>query len=338
MSKQPLNDNRRHLFLTGGTGFFGKALLRFWLARSHGERPETVTVLTRNPERFLNEYPEFAALGWLRFTRGDVCKPESLPKSAHFTHVLHAAADSTNGGALQLLDRFDQIVSGTRNMLRYAVECGAKRFLLTSSGGVYGRQPADMLKIKEDYCGLPEPLNSANTYGVAKRAAEHLCALYANTHGLEVVIARCFAFVGPDLPLDVHFAIGNFVRDAIEREQITVSGDGTAIRSYLDQQDLALWLDTLLNNGLSGKAYNVGSDRAISIAELAHLVRDLLAPGKPVKILGRAEDNNAIRSRYVPDIDLAKRELGLGVNITLEHSIESTALAAQQRALKIRQG
>ena len=159
-----------------------------------------------------------------------------------FTHVLHAAADSTLGPQRSPLQRYDQIVDGTRNLLDFAVACGVQRFLLTSSGGVYGPQPEDMAKIPEDWLGMPDPLNPANAYGVGKRAAEHLCALYHATHGIDTVIARCFAFVGEDLPLDVHFAIGNFIRDALWAEEIIVGGDGTPLRSYLDQRDLAQWL------------------------------------------------------------------------------------------------
>lgn len=331
MVSQQFRNEHRNILLTGGTGFFGKALLRYWMNLLPNERPKMVTVLSREPVRFLSDYPEFQHLEWLRFIKGDVCIAESLPNSANFTDILHAAADSTNGGELKLVDRFDQIVSGTRNMLNYAVNSGTKRFLLTSSGGVYGRQPPEILRFKEDYCGMPDPLNSANTYSVAKRSAEHLCALFAQSHEIDVVIARCFAFVGPDLPLDVHFAIGNFIRDALDRDEITVSGDGTAIRTYLDQHDLALWLDTLILKGRPGQAYNVGSDKEISIADLAKLVRDLLSPNKEVKILGKAQADNFMRSRYVPDIDLAECELGLKVFTHLEQSILSTAQIAQQR-------
>jgi UDP-glucuronate decarboxylase len=322
------------LLLTGGTGFFGKAILRHLMGqynlKSSGDLPEQVVVLSRSPDAFLLLYPEFKNLGWLRFQRGDVEDPTSLPNNEKFTHVLHAAADSTNASKLTNLRRYDQIVSGTRNLLNLAVSCGAKRFLLTSSGAVYGVQPPHLDLIPEDWQGIPDPLNPANAYGIGKRVAEHLCASYTQKYGLQTAIARGFAFVGPDLPLDVHFAIGNFIRDALWRDEITVAGNGTPLRSYLDQQDLAHWLLKLLNNGHPGQAYNVGSDQAISIAQLAHLVRDIVAPGKTVRILGAREGNGA-RSVYIPSIQKAGDDLGLVVSVCLEDAIRETAIAAGAR-------
>jgi UDP-glucuronate decarboxylase len=321
-------DSQAHILLTGGTGFFGKALLRHWGDHELcGQTVPLVTILSRDPERFVKENPTLASSKWLRLIDGDVCNPLTLPRNLVFSHILHAATDSTMGPQLDPTDRYDQIVNGTRNLLDFAVASGVKRFLLTSSGGVYGSQPFDMERIPEDFLGMPDPLNPANAYGVAKRMAEHLCALFHEKHGLEVVIARCFAFVGQDLPLDVHFAIGNFIRDALWRDAITVSGDGTAVRSYLDQRDLAVWLLTLLENGKSCRAYNVGSDQAVSIADLAHQVRDLISPTKPVRIQVKAESNGA-RLRYVPDISLVQEELGLKVTISLADAILTTARAA----------
>jgi dTDP-glucose 4,6-dehydratase len=242
--------------------------------------------------------------------------------------VLHAATDSTIGPSLTPLQRYDQIVEGTRNILDLAVTTGARRFLLTSSGAIYGPQPPDLAAIPEDWPGSPPLAEPSTAYGQAKRAAEHLCALVGEQHGLETVVARCFAFVGPDLPLHVHFAIGNFIRDALTADAITVSGDGTPLRTYLDQSDLAHWLLTLLEHGRPGQAYNVGSDEVISIAALAHLVRDILAPHKPVHILGQPNPG-AARNRYVPDISKVLRELGLSVHVHLAESIRRTSAAAQ---------
>lgn len=312
------------LLLTGGTGFFGKALLRYRLPLGEPTALR-LFVLSRNPEQFLAEYPEFSGHSSLTFLKGDIQQRDTLPWGHGFTHVLHAATDSTIGPSLIPLQRYDQIVDGTRNILDLAVATGARRLLLTSSGAIYGPQPADLAAIPEDWPGSPPLAEPSTAYGQAKRAAEHLCALVGEQHGLETVVARCFAFVGPDLPLNVHFAIGNFILDALMADGITVSGDGTPLRTYLDQSDLAHWLLTLLEHGRHGQAYNVGSDQVISIAALARLVRDVLAPNKPVHILGQPNPG-AARNRYVPDIRKAQQELGLSCTVPLAEAIRRSAL------------
>ena len=309
---------------TGATGFFGRSLLRHIKAQDKG-RSEW-HLLSRDPQGFSQRWPDLAAVPHTTWHQGDIMM---LADSQYppLTHVVHAAADSTSAAHLSHLQRFDQILEGTRRVLDLAVARGAKRLLFASSGGVYGRQPSGLLAIPEAYLGMPDPLGCQNVYSVAKRAAEHLCALYSEEYGLEIVIARCFAFVGEDLPLDVHFAIGNFIRDALWADEIVVNGDGTPIRSYLDQRDLARWLLALLSDGRSGEAYNVGSDQAITIGDLAHLVRDLVSPGKTVRILGKPVDN-AERNRYVPDINKIGRDLGLRPSFSLEKSIRDAAEAA----------
>jgi len=315
-----------NLLITGGTGFFGRALIKYLEAErlAIGALPfEQITILSRSPEKFCLNYPALANLVWIRWHAGDVLNPDTFPRQ-NFSHILHAAADSTDAAALTPLQRYQQIVSGTQNILDFAVQHGTKRFLLTSSGGVYGPQPDGMVLIPETYNGIPDPLLLSSTYGIAKRQAEHLCALYGEQFGLETVIARCFAFVGEDLPLNAHFAIGNFIRDALWHEAITVAGDGTPLRSYLDQRDLAHWLSCLLLQGQPRQAYNVGSDQGISVADLAYLVRDTLAPRKSVHILG-VPDQQLQRNRYIPNIAKARTSLQLDVRISLEQAIAHAA-------------
>jgi UDP-glucuronate decarboxylase len=318
-----------NILITGGTGFFGSSLLRLLEADKPQNKSE-ISVLSRDPTRFQYSQPELANL--VEWIKGDILRPQSLSKSSSFSHILHGAADSTSGPLRSPLSRFIQICEGTRNLLDYALVCGATRFLFTSSGAVYGGEGGQPKGVdyQETHRACVDPLRADSAYAMGKLAAEQLCALYAAEHGLEIVIARCFAFIGEDLPLNVHFAIGNFIRDALWSDEIIVNGDGTPIRSYLDQRDLAHWLMTLLRDGKAGEAYNVGSDRAISIADLAHLVRDLVSPEKPVRILGRPVDN-AERSRYVPDIRKIHRDLGLRPTYTLEQSILDTAAAARAR-------
>lgn len=319
------------MLLTGGTGFFGKALLRQYLLSRDSFFSE-IAVLTRNSEKFLSSFPEFSGHKSVTFLKGDIQQPSSLPSGRSFTHIVHAAADITNGPIITPLERYDQIVDGTRNILNLAVATGVKRFLYISSGAVYGSQPANLHAIPEDWIGSPPLEETSTVYGQAKRSAEHLCALVGKQHGFETVVARCFAFVGPDQPLDLHFAIGNFIRDALRGKAVTVSGDGSAQRTYLEQSDLANWLLTILINGRTGQAYNVGSDEIINITELACLVRDLLAPGIPVRTLSEPH-HDIPRKRYVPDIRKAQRELGLNVTNSLVEAICKTANYHRNRRL-----
>jgi UDP-glucuronate decarboxylase len=296
-------------------------MLRYWQAEAAGRGPEfSVSILTRSKDRFLADNPMFVIPRFVEFIEGDVLRPETLPDNQSFTHILHAATDSTIGPLMEPLARYEQIVNGTRHLLDFAAKTGVRRFLLASSGGIYGAMPSDMERFTEAFTGAPDLLSVGNAYSTGKRASEHLCMLYQHKFGIESVIARCFAFVGVDLPRTVHFAIGNFINDALDSPSIIVNGSGLPLRSYMDQRDLAKWLMTLLAEAPGGQAYNVGSDQAVSIRDLACMVRDSISPGKPVDIRGNPAADNS-RNIYVPDITKA-RSIGLRLNYSLRDSID----------------
>lgn len=169
----------------------------------------------------------------------------------------------------------------------------------------------------------PRPIGYANAYGQAKRIAELFCSIYYKHYEIETTIARCFAFVGPYLNLDIQYAIGNFIRDALKGGPIIVNGDGTPLRSYLYAADLAIWLWTVLFKGGAATAYNVGSDTPISIAELAHKIATIVSNKCEVQITKKPSLITE-RNRYVPSIDKARTELGLDCRIGLEESIKRT--------------
>jgi dTDP-glucose 4,6-dehydratase len=245
------------------------------------------------------------------------------------THIIHAATESTsNQNASDPQAMFDVCVEGTRRVLALSREKAVQHVLFTSSGAVYGRQPPELSHLSEDFTGGPDPLDRRNAYAEGKRAAEFLCGLAASDpiRPVPVTIARCFAFVGPHLPLDVHFAIGNFVRDALNGGPIRVSGDGTPYRSYLYSADLVEWLVTILLRGRPGRAYNVGSEQAISIGELAGRVAHIMASGRPDR--GRPEVTfarqavpGALAARYVPSCQRCRDELSLVPRTSLDDAI-----------------
>lgn len=314
----------KHLLLTGGTGFFGQWLLTLAdQLNRQGCRLE-VTVCSRDPARFLTAQPWYRECDWLHWFGSDVRELRQIPGSRPDL-ILHAAADTSALAHTRPLELFETITQGARLVLELAVRYEVERVLVTGSGAQYGALPSDCA-VREDYLGACRSNSATSAYAEGKRVQETLAAIYGEVHGLTVVMTRCFAFSGPILPMDGHFAIGNFVRQALSSDAICLSSDGSAVRSYLHGADLAVWLLKLLLDGIAGSVYNVGSDQAIRIADLARRVRSRIAPDKRV-LLGSVLEGGG-GSFYVPDISRA-RSLGLDVWTQLDDSIDAMAAWAR---------
>jgi len=316
------------IFISGGTGFFGTWLLEsfVWVNQILKLNAQAM-VLTRNPAAFQKKCPHLFQESCLEFYEGDI-KDFTFP-SQTFSHVIHAATDaSAELNKNNPIAMYKTILDGTQRILEFATQAKVKHFLFLSSGAVYGRQPLELSHVSEDYLASFQFDSSA--YASGKQAAENLCHLYAKQHGIAIKIARCFAFVGPYLPLDIHFAIGNFIRDGLEGRAIQIGGDGTPMRSYLYAADLMIWLWTILFKGQSLRAYNVGSDEAYSIAEIARLVAKNFDPAMEVNIAKTASPG-VLPERYIPDITRARDELGLSPQITLTEAISRTKTWNQQK-------
>jgi len=208
------------LFLTGGTGFFGRWLTETfdYANRRLSLRARRLTLSRRGLPR-----PDY----W----QGDV---RSFPfPPGRFRFLIHAALDAAD---------LTTSTEGTRHVARFTAQAGVDRWLFTSSGAAFHPDT---------------PLGAAKVE--AERAAR------------TAVIARCYSFIGPYLPLDRTFAAGNFLLDKLARRPIRVQGDGSAVRSYLYAAELAVHLWTLLFTGIPGEVYEVGSRDPVSIAQLAAL-------------------------------------------------------------------
>jgi len=296
------------LLITGGTGFFGRWLVEsFCHAVDELQLAADAVVVTRFPERAAFRH------GAVKYIRGDV---RDFSTDAEFTHVIHAATATSD--VRDEREIRSVIVDGTAHVLDIARASGARRLLLTSSGAVYGPQPAHVMHVPEDFAGPLIQNDRHFAYAEAKHTAEKLCM----ESGVDCVIARGFAFVGPCLPLNADFAVGNFLRDAIAGGPVIVKGDGTAMRSYLYAADLAIWLWTILTRGAAGRAFNLGSEEAISIAQLAKAVAGF-APGVRCEIR-KAPVAGAPVDRYVPSTRRAQDELGLRQCIALPEGLQRT--------------
>lgn len=314
----------KSIFLTGGTGFFGKWLLEsFIYVNEKLVLNATITTLTRNPEAFLIEYPFYREHAkTVIFIKGDILNYEfNLDKKFHYIiHAATAASESLNKSYPLLM--MDTITIGTRNVLEFAITQPLEGFLFVSSGAIYGKQPWNHSHINETDSFKININNSNAAYAEGKRIAELYCSTYFEKYNLPVKIARCFAFVGPYLPLDTHFAIGNFINNAIKNEDIIIKGDGSTIRSYMYASDLMVWLWNILLKGEVNQAYNVGSDEGVSIKQLAEKISSISGSKLAVKILGSPVQKEHI-DIYCPSITKANL-LNVKIKIQLTESIEKT--------------
>jgi len=313
------------IFVTGATGFFGIWLLETFAHANKelGLHAELVGI-SRNPEAFYDKAPHLREMSSIRLIQGDV-RNFKFPEGP-FTHVIHAGA--TPGDSISPIETFQTIVQGTSRTIDFATSAGAKRYLFVSSGGVYGKQRSGISHIPETCNGAPDPMDPKSAYAEGKRAGELLCAIAHTCSGLETMIARCFAFVGPHLPLDAHFAIGNFIRDALNGNPIKLK-DGTPTRSYLYASDLAICLWTILFKGKPCHPYNVGSDRGITIAELARTVASTL--GGSLDASATKQNQELAASCYLPSTERIMSELALAQTVGIEEAILKTAKYHESR-------
>jgi len=325
---EPLRGQK--IFITGGTGFFGRWLLESFVRANNAlDLRAAACVLTRDPAAFHAKAPHLAADPAIQLHAGDFVAFK-FPEG-EFHSVLHVATEPRfRASAAAPLGIFDANVIGTKRILDFARQSKASRFLFTSSGAAYGHQPSDLMRVPEEYAGAPDTMDPDSAFGQSKRACEFMVAMYARQYGFAAPVARCFAFSGRHLPLDMDYAIGNFVRDALAGGPIHIWGDGTPRRSYLYAADLAIWLWTLLLRGESCRIYNVGSEADLSIAELAETVRKVVAPGIEI-LIAKSPVPGAPVARYVPSVQRAENELGLKARISLADGIASMARFAQSR-------
>jgi len=310
-------------FITGGTGFFGCWLLESFVWINHRlNLNNSAMILTRDVSAFQKKAPHLAADHAIKLHQGNILDFPFPAKS--FSHIIHGAVDASAKLANekpQLM--YDTITKGTERTLAFAKQCDAQKLLFISSGAVYGEQPRNISHITENHVASHIPKTEKGRHGLGKLAAEEKCLAATKNSTMEIKIARCFAFIGPYLPLNAHFAIGNFISDGLSNKPIVINGDGTPYRSYMYASELVTWLWHILLRGKNCHAYNVGSEKEISIANLAHTVAKHFEPSSNVTIKQKANPTKQCE-RYVPSTNKAREKLGLKQLIDLDTSIKKT--------------
>jgi len=304
-------------FITGATGVFGGWFLEYfnWMhTRQLGE--PVVTILSRHPHSY-----HFNFMHTVIGDIGDFDVPEGS-----FEYLLHLAAPSgrdTFHGMSDLV-KLEQVYFGTKRVLEVSESLVRKRSLVASSGAIYGGFPAHYaIPISEDNRTAPPSSEIGIGLALGKKISEFLCQDAVRSTNCDLSIARLFSFVGPGLPVDIHYAIGNFVYKAVQGEDVVITGDGKPSRSYMFLGDMVYWLLTILIKGKNGDDYNVGSTTKVTMSELARKVQKIVNPDIEISVLGQSNKSpgNPVNYFYVPNTDKAKSTLGLRELTSLDDAL-----------------
>jgi dTDP-glucose 4,6-dehydratase len=317
--------------IIGGSGFFGKSILdAFQRNLLDPWDIDHVFAMARTPEILQVDSSQLLNHK-VTLIKNDIAFATDIPV---VDYVIHAAASSDARNYLTSpLEERSNIIAGTLNYCYLAKKFHKKtKIVYVSSGAVYGSQPDNIDKITEDFNFLDADHlpDSKRDYAYAKRDSEKAIA-DLGISGLSVSIARCFAFIGPWLPLDQHFAIGNFINDGLNFRPININAKHKVYRSYMYADDLVEWLMTIAEKSrTSSPVYNVGSDQSILIDELAQKISSIFGQNAPL----HTHESDYI-DRYVPNIDKAKNELNLKNKYHLDDAIKLTIKLLKQRNIYV---
>lgn len=315
-----------NLLVIGGSGFFGKSILdshRRGLLAPWGI--SSIVVFARHASSLEQSSPNLLGSD-IELIDGDIGKYSSLPSA---DYVIHAAA-STNAARYISMPAQEKanILLATTNYCQLAQKFHQNsKIVYVSSGAVYGQQNPEVYALTEnDASGPIEQLDLAKQdYAAAKRDAERSIQDLGMA-GCRVSIARCFAFVGPYLPRELHFAIGNFIRDGLLGRPIEVKARHAVYRSYMHADDLVRWLMTIAGGANPNcPILNVGSSEPILLADLAKNIADYFG----VNVLVQPLTEERV-DRYIPSTTKAFKEFGLKLDFNLDQAITRTIQSIQK--------
>jgi dTDP-glucose 4,6-dehydratase len=305
----------KKILIIGGTGFFGTNFLtslKYLIEKDIINCK--IDIMSRSFSDFEKTFPDLFEFQNFSFISHDITKVFEIENKYDF--VIHSATtaseDLTLTNPLLLLKTS---IEGTSNVLDFCLKNNST-LLYISSGAVFGKNYSLNKKFTEP--NLIDSLDQNHSYAYGKICAENLCYHFSSQFNLTIKIARCFAFVGPHLPLNSHFAIGNFINNVLKNEKISINTKGKSIRSYLYTSDLIIWLIKVLVVGENLKPYNVGSPYGISVKDLAIKLDNMFKVGLNI--------DNAYEkpTLYVPNIDDSLSDLNISNIIDLETAINKT--------------
>lgn len=336
-----MSESLRTIFVTGGAGFIGSAVVRMLLGDTSGADANRGTTRVVNIDKLtyaggLESVESVSANAGYHFEQVDICDAAAV--EALFVRydpdvVLHLAAESHVDRSIDGAAPFIQTnVVGTFTLLEasrrhFAKLTGARRdafrFVHVSTDEVYGSLGADGLFTEET------PYDPSSPYSASKASSDHLARAWHRTYGLPVVVTNCSNNFGPyQYPEKL---IPVVILNALAGNAIPVYGKGDNVRDWLYVDDHAHALLQAAERGVPGSTYNVGSRNERTNLQLIHAVCKALDELHPSELSGGYEslvtfvkDRPGHDHRYAIDPTKIERELGWASRVPFEVGIRTT--------------
>ncbi|MFQ5443781.1 MAG: UDP-glucuronic acid decarboxylase family protein, partial [Nitrospinales bacterium] len=266
--------------ITGGAGFLGSHLCDYLLSKNHDVicMDNLITGSESNIAHIKSDRFQFINHNVTEFIEVD----------GQLDYILHFASPASPVDYLELPIQTLKVGSlGTHNSLGLAKAKNAV-FLLASTSEVYGDPLVHPQK--ESYWGNVNPVGPRGVYDEAKRFAEAITMAYHRTHGIDTKIVRIFNTYGPRMRLNDGRAIPNFMKQALQGQDITVYGDGAQTRSFCYVSDLVEGIYRLLTSDRNDPV-NIGNPVEMTVQEMAK------------KVLQATQSKSKIIFRPLPEDD-----------------------------------
>jgi len=297
--------------ITGGAGFIGSHLCDYYLAKGH-----KVICVDNLLTGSLDNIAHLFENENFKFIKHNIT--EFIYVADNIDNILHFASPASPVDFQKYPIQILKVGAlGTYNALGLAKAKNSK-FLFASSSECYG--DPQIHPQKEDYWGHVNPVGIRSVYDEAKRFGEAITMAYHRHHGMETRIVRIFNTYGPRMRLDDGRVLPNFIKQALNNEELTVFGDGEQTRSFCYVNDLVQGIDKLLE---SSEIYpvNLGNPNEITILEFAQNILDLTNSKSKIAFHPLPSDDP---KRRQPDISKANNTLNWSPKISLDQGLKIT--------------
>lgn len=315
------------VLVAGGAGFLPSYLadVLAWANRELLERPCRVVCLDNYVTGVATRLSHLQGRDDVTFVHADLSRGCDVDE--RIDYIVHGASiASPTWYRRHPLETIDVNVSGTRHLLDLARRHNVRGLLYLSSSEVYGNPPPDHVPTPEDYWGNVSCTGPRACYDESKRLAETLCATYEDQYGLPIKVGRPFNVYGPRLRLDDGRVVPDFLRNALDREPITIYSDGTVTRSFCYIADAAAaFLLLLAADGARGP-FNVGNDQEVTIRTVAETMQEVA--GNPAGVhLALSDDPRYLTdnpARRCPDLRRTKAAIDWAPAVDLRAGLART--------------